>query len=343
MERRTGMDKTDGEAMAAFAGRAAEGPFYMLNLLEFRPDGGAEHYGEYGIAVAPLLERAGGKAIFAGRPSESADRRWLLGHDAARLLSDSPGVHGHGLLAGVSRDRAPLRSESLVRSELRAMDALDANELPGGRRPAAAAPRRGSPRPRPRRSAIRPCRRSGSRRARRTPSPPAASDPSPLNRARAGATGPLDLGVDPLCVGVRAIDPGLGLLGLGEPVREVPDPRHREMLNGSRGGLAGGRGDGRARRSGITTPATPATSAARQTAPRLCGPGSGREPRSTPGRRRRRRGRSGPRMGTGRPRRPRPDDPRSPEPLELLGGSVRRSPDSMTSPPRSASATGRRP
>ena len=39
MERRTGIDEPNEEAMAAFAGRASEGPVYMLNLLEFRPDG----------------------------------------------------------------------------------------------------------------------------------------------------------------------------------------------------------------------------------------------------------------------------------------------------------------
>jgi hypothetical protein len=55
MERREGIDVPNQEAMAAFAGRASDGPVYMLNLLEFLPDGGAERYAEYGTAVAPLL------------------------------------------------------------------------------------------------------------------------------------------------------------------------------------------------------------------------------------------------------------------------------------------------
>ncbi len=45
----------DPTALAAFAQRAADGPVVMLNLLKFLPDGGAERYGEYGEAVAPLL------------------------------------------------------------------------------------------------------------------------------------------------------------------------------------------------------------------------------------------------------------------------------------------------
>jgi hypothetical protein len=47
MERREGIDAPDEQAMAAFAGRAAEGPVYMLNLLEFVADGGAERYAEW--------------------------------------------------------------------------------------------------------------------------------------------------------------------------------------------------------------------------------------------------------------------------------------------------------
>ena len=33
----------------------------MLNLLDFKPGGGAERYAEYAAAVAPLLEKVGGR------------------------------------------------------------------------------------------------------------------------------------------------------------------------------------------------------------------------------------------------------------------------------------------
>ena len=46
--------------------RAGEGPVLMLNLLDFKPGGGAERYAEYGEAVAPLLERAGARIVDAG-------------------------------------------------------------------------------------------------------------------------------------------------------------------------------------------------------------------------------------------------------------------------------------
>jgi len=130
MERREGIDAPNQEAMAAFAGRAAEGPVYMLNLLEFVPDGGAERYAEYGVAVAPLFERAGGRAVFAGQPAEpligegSWDLMLLVEYPTRRAFLDMVSSPEY-------QEIEHLRSEALQRSELRAMDAIDASALPG--------------------------------------------------------------------------------------------------------------------------------------------------------------------------------------------------------------------
>ncbi len=130
MDRTEGIDAPDQEAMAAFASRASEGPVYMLNLLEFLPDGGAERYGEYGAAVAPLLEKAGGKPVFAGRPAEH-----LIGEGSWDMVLVVSYPTRQAFIDMVSspeyREIEHLRSESLARSELRAMDAIDAAELPG--------------------------------------------------------------------------------------------------------------------------------------------------------------------------------------------------------------------
>jgi uncharacterized protein (DUF1330 family) len=130
MEARDAIDTPAREALAAFTKRAADGPVYMLNLLEFLPDGGAERYGEYGEAVAPLLERVGGRAIFAGRPAES-----LIGAGSWDLMVLVEYPTRQAFLDMVSspeyQEIAHLRSESLVRSELRALDSLDGSELPG--------------------------------------------------------------------------------------------------------------------------------------------------------------------------------------------------------------------
>lgn len=59
-----------------------DGPIVMLNLLALKPDGGYEKYMEYGQAVAPILERTGGRPIFSGEGEQAligpADRRWDL-------------------------------------------------------------------------------------------------------------------------------------------------------------------------------------------------------------------------------------------------------------------------
>jgi uncharacterized protein (DUF1330 family) len=128
MERREGIDRPNEEAFAAFSKRADEGPVYMLNLLEFVPNGGAERYAEYGEAVAPLFARAGGQPIFAGRPSES-----LIGEGSWDLMILVSYPTRQAFLDMVSspeyQEIEHLRTESLVRSELRAMDAIDTEAL----------------------------------------------------------------------------------------------------------------------------------------------------------------------------------------------------------------------
>jgi uncharacterized protein (DUF1330 family) len=100
----------------------------MLNLLQFRPDGGAERYGEYGEAVAPLLARAGGKPIFAGRLSES-----LIGEgdwDLMILVSYPTRQDFLEMVSSADYQAIEhLRTEALLRSELRAMDAIDTGAL----------------------------------------------------------------------------------------------------------------------------------------------------------------------------------------------------------------------
>jgi uncharacterized protein (DUF1330 family) len=59
---------------------AARGPVVMLNLLRFKPDGGAESYAAYAEAVTPLLEKCGGEVVYAGQPNELliGEDRWDL-------------------------------------------------------------------------------------------------------------------------------------------------------------------------------------------------------------------------------------------------------------------------
>ena len=54
------------EQMQAFLALPEE-PIVMVNLLKFKPDGGAEAYGRYAQAVGPFLQKVGAKSLFAGR------------------------------------------------------------------------------------------------------------------------------------------------------------------------------------------------------------------------------------------------------------------------------------
>lgn len=95
----------------------------MLNLLKFKPDGGAERYAEYGAATAPLLEKVGGRVLYAGAGAE-------------RLLGDESGDWDMVLLVEYANRQAlmdmtaseeyraiqHLRTEALTRSVLLATD-----------------------------------------------------------------------------------------------------------------------------------------------------------------------------------------------------------------------------
>jgi uncharacterized protein (DUF1330 family) len=54
------------EQLAALATRPADAPVVMINLLQFRADGGRESYLRYAQEVAPHLQRVGGTVRYAG-------------------------------------------------------------------------------------------------------------------------------------------------------------------------------------------------------------------------------------------------------------------------------------
>lgn len=79
------------DQFAEFASLPDDGPIWMLNMIRLRKkaryaDGreasGAEAYGEYSKAVAPLLAGVGGKIVTAGSPQAVLigpdDERWDL-------------------------------------------------------------------------------------------------------------------------------------------------------------------------------------------------------------------------------------------------------------------------
>jgi uncharacterized protein (DUF1330 family) len=54
------------EQNQAFMALETDGPIVMVNLLKFKPDGGAAEYAKYSAGVTPLLEKVGGRILFSG-------------------------------------------------------------------------------------------------------------------------------------------------------------------------------------------------------------------------------------------------------------------------------------
>ena len=128
MEAEPQPERVNEEGFAGFSARAGDGtPVVMLNLLAFEPDGGKERYMEYGAAVAPLLEKAGGRVVWAGASAPA-----LLGEDSWDLVAlvEYPSRRAFLEMVGSTEYQAiaHLRTEALAKGELHPMDAAD--ELP---------------------------------------------------------------------------------------------------------------------------------------------------------------------------------------------------------------------
>jgi uncharacterized protein (DUF1330 family) len=110
------------EGFAAFAQRAGDdAPVVMLNLLAFQPDGGQKRYEEYGAAVAPLLEKAGGRIVFVGAPATA-----LLGDDSWDMVALVEYPTRQAFLDMIASTEyqavGHLRTEALAKGELHPMD-----------------------------------------------------------------------------------------------------------------------------------------------------------------------------------------------------------------------------
>jgi uncharacterized protein (DUF1330 family) len=113
------------EAFAPFLERSRaddDGPVVMLNLIALQPDGGLERYGLYGEAVAPILERIGGRLLFSGAGGAAligAEQEWDL-----VLLVEYPSRAAFLGMIGSPEYQAiaHLRTEAITASELRPLE-----------------------------------------------------------------------------------------------------------------------------------------------------------------------------------------------------------------------------
>jgi len=56
-----------GDQIKQFMRLPDEGPVVMVNLLKFKPDGGAGSYAKYAEATAKFLAEVGGRLVYRGR------------------------------------------------------------------------------------------------------------------------------------------------------------------------------------------------------------------------------------------------------------------------------------
>ncbi len=104
-----------------------EAPIFILNLLAFAPNGGAQAYQHYIQGVGPAFERAGGEQVFYGPAAltfgMNADGAW----DAAILTRyPSPGALAQMWLDPDFVQAHKSREDGLTRSQVVVIDAAKA-------------------------------------------------------------------------------------------------------------------------------------------------------------------------------------------------------------------------
>jgi uncharacterized protein (DUF1330 family) len=103
------------EQIAALRLLELDGPVVMLNLLRFRPGGGAEDYARYGAAALPFLTKAGATVRYLGDGAAT-----VIGPDAwdEVVLVEYPTVQAFFEMTGDPDYPSDLRTGALADSRL---------------------------------------------------------------------------------------------------------------------------------------------------------------------------------------------------------------------------------
>lgn len=115
----------NARGFAALSERLEDGtPLTMLHLLAFKPDGGRERFGEYALALAPMLKQAGGRIVFVGGAGTV-----LLGTESWDVVSlvqyPNAGAFLEMIQSPEYQEIAHMRKEALARGELHPIDSAD--------------------------------------------------------------------------------------------------------------------------------------------------------------------------------------------------------------------------
>ena len=106
-----------GKQLKELASGPQEGPIVMVNLLRFKPEGGAETYNEYARVAGRLVKEAGGRIVYHGQY-----RMPVIGNETwdEVLLVEYPSVTDFMNMVGSEAYQRAVkyRSESLLDSRL---------------------------------------------------------------------------------------------------------------------------------------------------------------------------------------------------------------------------------
>lgn len=100
-----------------------EGPIIMLNLLKFKPDGGAESYDRYSDVAGRLVTEIGGRILYYGR-----QKMPVIGHEEwdAVLLVQYPSREAFLTMTSDERYQSAVhyRNDALIDSRLYALETI---------------------------------------------------------------------------------------------------------------------------------------------------------------------------------------------------------------------------
>lgn len=112
-----------GEQLRQLRNLDHDGPVVMLNLLKFKPDGGAELYGKYSEVAGRLVTEIGGKILYYGN-----QKMPVIGHEEwdAVLLVQYPSVSAFITMTNDERYQKAVhyRNEALLDSRLYALETI---------------------------------------------------------------------------------------------------------------------------------------------------------------------------------------------------------------------------
>lgn len=119
------MNVDSWNGVEAMMRRAADGPLVMLNLLKFKPGGEQRYLDGYASVAVPMIERLGGRIVYAGRLAEKAHEDDAPEWDVL-VLVEYPDRQAFINMVNDPEYRAAHvhRSEAIERALLRATDPI---------------------------------------------------------------------------------------------------------------------------------------------------------------------------------------------------------------------------